>query len=174
MTPVQEKGEKPLWAFIETNLGQVKSIARSVAARFGSVSSSDVEDLGHEAILRVLEIAERRELTFESDMHYLAWIYGVLRNVTREWIKKTPITLAEFPNVADTVSVPPDLAADTQERILWAVARLKPPYRVVMELNMAGFTASEIAALLDIQDAAVRQRIWRARQTLRVWLTDGA
>jgi RNA polymerase sigma factor (sigma-70 family) len=58
-----------------------------------------------------------------------------------------------------------------EERVLSLLAALPPQQRRVFALHYDGWNAAEIAALLGLQKAAVRQNIARARSALRQSVT---
>lgn len=79
------------------------------------------------------------------------------------------VPVAELAGVADASAASGDAAElrRQEEVILALLAALPPQQRRVFTLHYEGWTTGEIAALLGIRQAAVRQNITRARRSLR-------
>jgi RNA polymerase sigma-70 factor (ECF subfamily) len=99
-----------------------------------------------------------------------AWIFRIARNLALNHIRDTSRHVALAPDAprADA-SAPNDTALIVHE----AVGKLSALDRDVLLLReSAGLTYDEIATACDITTDAVRARLQRARQTLRVMLQD--
>lgn len=81
------------------------------------------------------------------------------------------LTVAEVPDLAAAGEPAADAEHREQEAyVLSRLALLPPQQRRVFALHYEGWTAAEIAAELDMDNAAVRQNIARARAALRNWI----
>lgn len=133
----------------------------TVARRHARRSGED-EDLLHDAILAAIS-AGRRDLT---DPPSAAWFAGVIRNLsmmtarTAARRKKREQTGGRHP--------PPDPPPPTDELDAWlrTVADLPRAARAVAVLALGGLNRDEIAYVLRLSDAALRQRLTSVRKAL--------
>ncbi|MFV0434074.1 MAG: sigma-70 family RNA polymerase sigma factor [Leucobacter sp.] len=103
----------------------------------------------------------------------LPWLYGVVRNLIgdeyRRRGRRAELQRQLNEDFALSIPVSDDLYADVRE----AVERLPPMHREALKMAYwERLTAREIAAVLDINSAAVRARLMRARRLLRAALSD--
>lgn len=115
---------------------------------------SDAEDATAETYERALrKIARFRG----DDDHLTAWLYGIARNVVREFRRDRdrnhePLPEGDHNDIADTQqeidSISPDVAR--------ALYRLPVAQREVLELRLAGLKVREVAAFLGKAEGTVK------------------
>jgi RNA polymerase sigma-70 factor (TIGR02960 family) len=147
-------------------------------------SFEEAEDLVQETFLR----AWRRRETFEGGSGFRAWLYRIATNACLDALRRSArrvpsagSTLAEIPwiqpypdrllgEVAPSEDQPDAVvvARETIELAFLAVIQLLPPrQRAVLVLrDVLGWSAGEVARLLDTSAAAVNSALQRARATL--------
>jgi len=163
---------KPIWNLIEKNLEQINDVARHLSRGFGRLSDYEADELTQMAVMRILEISEKKQLEFLTDEHFVAWVRLILKNVAYEQYKRR----REETNVNDEceqIAAPKDLSQiepnDEQPLELFrrCVASLPLPYRIVIELISEGLTPIEIAEFLEISHGVFRKRLSRAKFMLK-------
>lgn len=121
--------------------------------------SPDADDLLHEALIAAI-VAGRDDMAIPGNRR---WLYGTIRNKAR----MTARTGARSRQRDHAWSqhrhseTPPGEVIDTA----WLVA-LPPALKAVAALALSGHNRAEIAWLLRIEDAALRQRITQLRRRL--------
>jgi len=98
------------------------------------------------------------------------WLGGIVVNCCRELVRKRLVVDADV--AADDAPAParPDDAGDLEELI----RRLPRGCREVFVLYcLEGNTHEEVAARLAIAPGTSKHQLFRARRTLRAWLSDG-
>ena len=126
-----------------------------------SKNYADAEDVTQETFLRYYR--SRRE--FDSESHIRAWLLRTAMNLSKDLLKsffrKSSVSLEEY---ADSIPFesPEDSALFTE------VMALPKKYRAVIHLfYYEGYTAKEIAEMLDLSPGNVRMRLTRAREMLK-------
>ncbi len=158
-------------------------------------SLHDAEDAFQETLLR----AWRHLAGFEARSSFRAWLYRIATNVclsaaTRRRPDPAPpapypatpegeaIVLAPYPDalldeLPSTAAEPGaryDLHESVQLALLAAIQILPPRQRAVLLLrDVLGFSASEVAGLLDSTTSSVNSALQRARTTLHRRQADG-
>lgn len=125
---------------------------------------ADAEDVLQEVFLKRLY----RAPAFQSPEHERRWLFRVALNQCRdEWKKRNR---PEVPlDAAVLVAMPPE-----ERQVLEQVAALPEKLRTVIHLHYyEGYAVEEIAVLLGITVSAVKMRMKRGRETLRIRL-EGA
>jgi RNA polymerase sigma-70 factor (ECF subfamily) len=127
----------------------------------------EAEDVSQEAFLR----AYRNLNKLKSPTKFASWLYSIAVNTARERLRRrgTVIPFAHVPEPAD----PPaeEATSDRADRLLQAVGRLAPKYRIPLTLHyLKGLKYEEIAVVLGIAAASVRSRVHRAKAMLRAKL----
>jgi RNA polymerase sigma-70 factor (ECF subfamily) len=133
-------------------------------------------DLSQETWLRLA--ANARRLT--PDTEPSAWLFRVARNLfvsQRRWAIVQAAGLAAL-GLAPPKGVPNALeeaaATALERRLDAALAGLPLRYReVVLLCAVEGFPATQVADMLNLSHATVRQRLARGRAMLKVALEDG-
>jgi RNA polymerase sigma-70 factor (ECF subfamily) len=132
--------------------------------------ASDAEDLAQEAFVRAYLALGR----FRGDSAFYTWLFGILLNVYRRWLRKQQRIRGrrgdvEVTEVADSAAAPSRQAAASDEarRTLRAIDHLPPPLREVMVLrHLEEMSYAEIAAAMGCRLGTVRSRLHRARALL--------
>lgn len=125
-------------------------------------------DLSQETWLRLAANARRLEPNTEP----AAWLFRVARNLfvsQRRWAAVHEAALSALRLAGPTSESPLERVASnaTQRRIERAFAELPTRYREVLLLvAVEGFGAPDVAAMLGISHAAVRQRLSRGRTAI--------
>lgn len=145
-----------------------------LAARI-SGSESDAQDILQESYLRAFRSLSTKAFTPNASVD--TWLYSIVANVALNWQRsRTRLTERETawaaPRAEGTAS---DAEARVALRELSAWLDLLPPeQRIALVLKeLEGLTAKEVAAVLDITEGAVEQRLVRARETLREKVRHG-
>lgn len=124
-------------------------------------NAADAEDVLQEVFVKRLCCAPE----FETPDHERRWLFRVALNQCRdEWkrSRRTEVPLEE----AALVAVPPE-----DRELLEQVAALPEKLRTVIHLHYyEGYSLEEMAALLGITVSAVKMRMKRGRDALRIRL----
>lgn len=133
----------------------------------------DAEDATQETFLRVLRY--RRKLEGVEDAK--TWIARIAWRVAVEQAKKRPAVSLSEKDAADIVAelrtvskTAEELAASNQMSLILQslIAALPEPLRDAMRLStVEELLPGEIAEVLEISEASVRSRLFRARQILK-------
>ncbi len=136
---------------------------------------SAAEDLAQEAFLKAYRALD----TFELERKFSSWLFKIAHNAAIDHLRRRgPETLPlespdeEGPDLLATLAAP---AHDTPEALARrrrlaaaleeAVARLKPDYRLVMELRFRqGLAYEEIAEVTGLPLGTVKTHLHRARK----------
>jgi len=124
---------------------------------------SDAQDVCQEALLKGLDHAN----DFESREHERAWLIRVTVNLSKN-LRRSPwrTRTVGLDTVAEQAAFQPE-----EGGVLEEVQRLPAKYREVLVLYYyMGYDTNEIADILGIRADAVRARMSRARQKLRLGL----
>jgi RNA polymerase sigma-70 factor (ECF subfamily) len=141
-------------------------------------SVHDAEDALQETLLR----AWRHLASFESRSSFRAWLYRIATNVCLAALEKQPplrseqagvltpypdAWLDELPSEAAEPGARYDLRESVQLALLTAIQTLPPRQRAALLLrDVLGFSAKEVAVLLDLSPTSVHSALRRARATV--------
>jgi len=140
-------------------------------------SVHDAEDALQETLLR----AWRHLSSFEGRSSFRAWLYRIATNVClaaiarRPRLAEEPIVLTPYPDawldeLPGEVAEPSaryDLRESVQLALVAAVQRLPPRQRAALLLrDVLGFSAKEVADLLEVSPTSVHSAVRRARATI--------
>jgi RNA polymerase sigma-70 factor (ECF subfamily) len=141
-------------------------------------SVHDAEDALQETLLR----AWRHLDSFEGRSSFRAWLYRIATNVCLAALGKRPeppteepavltpypdAWLDELPSEAAEPGARYDLLESVQLALLAAVQTLPPGQRAALLLrDVLGFSAKEVAKLLDVSPTSVHSAVRRARATI--------
>ena len=155
---VQSHKEALARRLVETYSDQLLRLAYSLLN-----SVPDAQDVCQEVLLKAME------QTFESREHERAWLTRVTINACKN--------LWRSPWRAKTVSLDaigePQVFQPEEGGILEDIQRLPAKYRQVLVLYYyMGYRTNEIGDLLHIRPEAVRARLSRARQKLKLELEE--
>ncbi|WP_068617608.1 RNA polymerase sigma factor [Paenibacillus tuaregi] len=160
--------EQVYYNFYELVYGMILYIVRDHSA---------AEDVIQDAFLKVI----RKKPAFESEQKMKAWLKVVARNTAINYLRKNK----KFRNHLDSDSVfintepynPEPSVEQTveakmlEEAIISCLEKLKPEYRQLVEYRWKqGLTYKEIADELDTDEDVVRQRLYRARESIKKML----
>ncbi len=150
--------------------GQLGPVLNYVRYRLGPAEAEDVTaDIFARTWARRQEYDPRRG-TAE------AWLWAIARNATRDHLRRHRPAGREIPQHLAATQDPADEAGRREEwqQVQAALQRLRPIDREIIALRFgAGETNRAIAALLDLSEANVAQRLRRALRTLRRHLQGG-
>ena len=132
-----------------------------------TASHDDAEDIAQTTFLRLFQTSTE----FQDDEHIRRWLIHVAINEckrmwTSAWYKKVSIT-EEYKEIIEQ--------PQPEYEVLWeAIFSLPAKLRVVVHLYyFEGYRSKEIADILHIRDATVRNRLSRARKLLKEFLKEG-
>ncbi|HTY36674.1 MAG TPA: sigma-70 family RNA polymerase sigma factor [Bacteroidota bacterium] len=142
----------------------------------------EVDDLSQEVFVRVFRSLDR----FEFDSSLYSWIYRIAVNLCIDEIRKKKIRKlipldflseqkfeGEKRTKEATTGSDELLMKEKKEIIRGALDRLSPLHRTVVLLReYQDLSYGEIAKTLGISPQAVKSRLFRAREELRVMLKD--
>lgn len=133
------------------------------------------EDIIQEAFIKII----KNKPIFEDEVKLKAWLKVVTRNTAINYLRKNKNNR----NQLDTDSVFIDMETMNQtaasvesmvetqmmeESIEYYLRQLKPEYRVLVELRWKkGLSYREMAELLDTSEDIVKQRLFRARGSIK-------
>lgn len=127
---------------------------------------ADAEDAVQEVFLRLW----RTQPEFEGEEHQRRWIIRVTVNECRR--------IAVRPWYRHSVALEPwtePVFSDVRDQELWeAVAALPEKYRLPLYLYyFEGYSVGETGELMGLKESTVQTRLGRAREKLKVLLTEG-
>ena len=116
---------------------------------------------------------------FEVTRDFAAWMRGILRNKWREHCRlharEVPFDEAALSALEETLAPYPQGDAVLFVRLEACRDKLPPPMAEALRACYdEGRTSEEAAALLDVNPAALRKRLERAREALRLCLAKKA
>lgn len=118
---------------------------------------------------------------FADEEHKKAWLISVATNVCKDMLRKAESKTVLVDAFEDTASPagrpgpdPGDSGGGRADELNEALQQLDEKYRAVLYLKYyEGYTAAEIAGLLDIPENTVYTNLARGREKLKEVLTDG-
>ncbi len=128
-------------------------------------SKEDAEDAVQDTYLQYLRYAPE----FREDEHEKAWLLRVCINLCKNTQRNRG--RRDYTALDSVVNLIPTTEDDDRE-ILRAVMSLPEKYRIAIYLYyMEGMSGRELAETLGISEAAVRKRLQKGRELLRLELT---
>lgn len=130
-------------------------------------SPADAEDVCQESFLRLLNYPRE----FPTDEDCKRWLIRVAVNLSKNLLKyrRTHGEPMEFS--AEAMEIPVEPTAESE--LLPLIKSLPPEYSMVIHLfYYEGYSAKEIAQMLDISVTAVTSRLSRGRRRLKQLLTE--
>ena len=159
-----QRGEaKAFTSLVQAFLRPAYSIALSVVGR-----PADAEDIAQEAFLKAFQSLD----TCREPERFAAWLFQIVRNRARNLLDSRRLrdVAPEGARILEFVTLPPETAG-MRESLLSALADLDIEKREVVLLHdLENWTHHEIAEALNISEVSSRQRLFQARQILRVKL----
>ncbi len=144
-------------------------------ARHLSGRDTEAEDLVQETCARALTNSDQ----FEPSSNVRAWLYRILRNAFIDGYRRQARELASE-SVEDEASLPmlrDDFELDSLRGIVAseierALQSLSEPSRLVILLDLEGWSEDDIASVAGCPTNTVKSRLFRARHALRAQLKD--
>ena len=125
----------------------------------------EAEDAVHDTFVRLAE--NRHRLHIRSGEEGRALLTAIARNAAIDRLRHRERANLPMPTFCPDVEDRPSAVAEA-DALLAAVRALPPLYRDVLLLaGVYGYAPREIATLLGISEATVRQRLSRARKQLK-------
>ncbi len=123
-------------------------------------NEQDAEDALQETFLRFLSKAPQ----FNDNEHQKAWLIRVATNISKDIrrfrLRHTHLNIDELSNYC---------ASEEHTGTLEELLTLPPKYRIVVHLHYAeGYDVDSIASMLDISASAVKKRLQRGREMLKI------
>ncbi|HEX9645136.1 MAG TPA: sigma-70 family RNA polymerase sigma factor [Acidimicrobiia bacterium] len=138
-------------------------------------------DDANEAVSEIFLVAWRRAERVPSGDETRLWLYGVARNVVRNWQRSGRRHLrlvARAGSVAEPGQAGPEvqvLSCEEQQLVIDAIATLSNNNQEVIRLKIwEGLSNTEVGRVLGMTDRAVEARYTRAIKTLRKHLKGGS
>ena len=134
--------------------------------------AATAEELVQETFLRLYRARER----YEPNARFSTWLYTIARRLALNALdraaaqREQPLDPADLPDAACPAPGPPEQLARRrrQARLQAALRTLPADDRSVLALAyVQALSLADIARIEDCSAAAVRTRLWRARQRLR-------
>lgn len=131
---------------------------------------ADAEDIAAETFLALTRVKNWNAVKNQPGYLYRAAANTLVRFKYRDRRLQDQLSGDPMYELHDR-SVDPPANVHAKE-ILGAMRSLPPKQRAVMALRIDGYSHAEIAHVLGLTEAAVRQNVSRSRQTLRTLLDD--
>lgn len=161
--------EEVYYEFYDLVYGQIMYVLRDHTA---------VEDIIQESFIKVIT----NKPTFENENKLKAWLRVVSKNTTMNYLRKNKkyrnqvdvdrVFISEEELVVSSTNVEHQVESKMmEESIVFYLEQLKPEYRQLIEFRWKhGLTYKEIADLLDTREDIVKQRLFRARESVKKML----
>ena len=125
----------------------------------------DAEDAVQDTLLKFLTKAPQ----FESEEHKKAWLIRVATNVSKNMymlrIKRRTVDINELEYIGE---------AEEDRGVFEAIMNLPVKFKIVMILHyIEGYPTKEIATMIKISDDAVRKRLQKGRELLKLEIERG-
>lgn len=128
---------------------------------------TEAEDLAQEVFLKALQNCDTFEDLGPSQRR--AWLYRALKNALCDRYRHTLVEEQYLQTLPDAASYQEPGMEEAENALL--LAALSPQDRTIFTLRyLEGYTASEIAELLNIPPGTVRSRLSRCRAQLKTQL----
>lgn len=130
----------------------------------------DATDITQEAFVRVFKSLHR----FDPRYRFYTWLYRIVSNLSVDLLRKRggrkSVSIESVGDMtSDGIGAHETLEKlELGDRVRAVLDRLPPPYKQVMVLReLKGFSAKEVADMVDSTHATVRWRLHRARKLFR-------
>lgn len=131
-------------------------------------NAADSEDVLQDVFMKYLTYRKR----FSSAEHERAWFIRVTQNCCLDMLRKAERKNTDIDNVSVAAS---DLDNDLEQDIRECVFSLPPKLKSAVFLYYyCGCSVEEIAGILKVSRAAVKKRLQRGREILKIDLEDYA
>lgn len=165
------RAQQNLGAFSELYQRHVQRVYRYVLVRVGG-NVQDAQDLTSQTFLAAMEGLK----SYRSTQPFVAWLLGIARHKVADQFRrqKPQVDLETAVSLTDTNTDDPDEQLDQQldiARVTRKLQTIAPDRAEVITLRlMAGLEVSDIARLLDKNEAAVRMLLFRGLRDLQTQL----
>lgn len=161
--------EEVYYEFYDLVYGQIMYVLRDHAA---------VEDIIQESFIKVIT----NKPVFDNENKLKAWLRVVSKNTTMNYLRKNKkyrnqvdvdgVSISEEEFTVSSTSVEHQVESRMmEESITNYLEQLKPEYRLLIEFRWKqGLSYKEIADLLDTREDIVKQRLFRARESVKKML----
>lgn len=124
----------------------------------------DVQDILQEVILRYLE----KSPSFQSVEHEKAWLLRVTTNCCMDFLRfRKRHVYTDIESLKECLPVP------EQKEHLEELYSLPAKYKTVLILHyFEGYSVAEIAQIMKLSISAVKKRLQRGREALKISMTD--
>lgn len=110
-------------------------------------------------------IAHRRASEFDVSRRAAAWLYGITKNVLRDYRK---LARNRYEHIDDAVDAASNAPSDDVDLLRRAIATLPEELAdVVILCDLSGCTVMETATALGVPEGTLKDRLRRARRDLR-------
>jgi RNA polymerase sigma-70 factor (ECF subfamily) len=165
-----------------TEQALLRKTLRGDGAAFGRLVEEYQRPLFNTAYRMLGDLEEARDLTqtafvkafeklgtYDSRYRFFSWIYKILVNEGRNWLRRRqgvePL-LEDFASEGKTLEEEHD-DRRRGERIQSAISHLAPDYRLVITLKYFGdLSYREMSEVLDLPEKTVKSRLFTARRRL--------
>ena len=130
-------------------------------------STADAEDVCQDSFIRLMKYP----VEFPTDEDCRRWLIRVVINLSKNLLKYRK-------NHAEPMEIPCDISGNSAEptaesELVSLIKKLPGEYAAVIHLfYYEGYSAKEIAAILDVSVTAVTSRLSRGRRRLKQLLTE--
>ncbi len=130
-------------------------------------SASDAEDVLQEVFSRYLQARK----DFNNKEHEKAWFIRITQNCCLDMLRKAERKNVDIADLSVTTQTDNDIEQDIGQSVI----ALPPKYKIVIFLYYySGYSVEEISGILKIGKAAVKKRLQRGREMLKLRLEDYA
>lgn len=128
-------------------------------------NSADAQDAVQETLLKYLTKAPE----FNSEEHRKAWLIKVCANISKNMLmfrlRRETINIDDIENIG---------IAQQDFEVFEHIMSLPAKYKIVMTLYyVEGYRCKEISEIIDINEDAVRKRLQKGRELLKIELEKG-
>ena len=148
-------GKADIKAAIEKNSNMLFRISYCILC-----NRQDAEDALQDTFFKFITKAPE----FKDDEHEKAWLIKVITNFSKNMLvtrlKRKTVDIEELKHIG---------VNDTDSGVFSAVMELPVKYKMVMTLYyIEGYTSAQISDMLSISEAAVRKRLQKGRELLKL------
>jgi RNA polymerase sigma-70 factor (ECF subfamily) len=129
--------------------------------------SDSVEDLAQQVFIKMIRALNG----LQAPAQFESWLFRLARNTCIDHLRRQKLRRIFLPFAPEHEGVPEPLGAvDTEEldALRYAISQLRPQDRALLALVQEGRSHAEIAETLRTSVAAVKARLHRAREQLRL------
>lgn len=132
-------------------------------------NAADAEDVLQDVFLKYLNNRKR----FTSDEHEKAWFIRVTKNRCLDMLRKSGRKNTDIDELS--IATQTDIENDLEQDVKRSIMGLPPKYKSVVFLYYcAGYSVEDIANILKVTRSAVKKRLQRSRDILKIDLEDYA